>query len=394
MQAAAEPRGKWSLNEIRFVFILGFSVLAAQNATLILPPLLVDIASDMEVSVPIAAQLATATFAAWAVSVVVGSPLSDSLGRRPLALAGMLVLTISVIASAFAPNLAVLAVLRAMTGLGGGLIPPNNMGAIVDSIGPEKRARAMGIVMASNVVSMGISVPLVTLLADWQDWRFAFLMSGLLLGVSFLTIWVWFPNIRRAGPQNFEFFSRFRALLSLRFFQVAVLVHAVQRMAFWGFISYFAAYLIKTYDVSVGFLAIPLAITAAAQVAGSYLAPQLATLRNYALLVASTSISGGVCGLFFFATDIGLWPAVALATLGTGLLTMTFPVLVTISTRFSGNSTATGVGLMGVSNQGGGALGTALEGALLANYGFSGIGYMCLGLSVACVLGTLFFRRQ
>ena len=394
MQAAAEPTGGRRLNEAWFVFILGFSVLAAQNATLILPPLLVDIASDLEVSVPVAAQLGTATFAAWAVSVVVGAPLSDSFGRRPMALAGMLVLTVSVIASAFAPNLEVLAVLRAMTGLGGGMIPPNNMGAIVDTIGPERRAKAMGIVMASNVVSMGVSVPLVTLLADWQDWRFAFLVSGLLLGVSFLTIWIWFPNIRRAGPRSFEFFSRFRALLSLRFFQVAVLVHMVQRMAFWGFISYFAAYLIKTYDVSVGFLAVPLAITAVAQVAGSYLAPHLANLRNYALLVASTSMAGGVCGMFYFATDIGLWPAVALATAATGLLTMTFPVLVAISTRFSGNSTATGVGLMGVSNQGGGALGTALAGALLANYGFAGIGYMCLGLTVACVLGTLLFRRE
>ena len=394
MQEVAEPKGKKGLNETWFVIILGFSVLAAQNATLILPPLLVDIASDLEVSVPVAAQLATATFAAWAASVVIGSPLSDSLGRRPLALAGMSVLTASVIASAFAPNIEVLAVLRALTGLGGGLIPPNNMGAIADTIGPEKRAKAMGIVMASNVVSMGVSVPLVTLLADWQDWRFAFLVSGLLLGVSFLTVWAWFPNIRRAGPRSFEFFSRFRALLSLRYFQVAVLVHVFQRMAFWGFISYFAVYLIKTYDVSVGFLAIPLAITAAAQVAGSYLAPQLANLRNYALLVASTSIAGGVCGMVYFAADFGLWPSVALATLGTGLLTMTFPILVAISTRFSGNSTATGVGLMGVSNQGGGALGTALAGALLANYGFAGIGYMCLGLTVACVLGTLFFKRQ
>ena len=374
--------------------VLSLSVLAAQNATLIVPPLLVDIASDMEVSVPVAGQLATATFAAWAVSVVVGGPLSDSFGRRPMALVGMLILTASVIASAFAPNLGVLLVFRVITGLGGGMIPPNNMGAIADTLRPEKRAKAMGIVMASNVVSMGVSVPLVTLLADWQDWRFAFLVSGLLLGTSFLTVWVWFPSIRRAGPRNFQFFSRFRALLSLRFFQVAVLVHVVQRMAFWGFVSFFAAYLIQVHGVSVGFLAVPLAITAAAQVAGSYLAPQFATVRNYALLVASTSAAGGVCAMFFFTADLGLWPAVALATVGTGLLTMTFPTLVAISTRFSGNSTATGVGLMGVSNQGGGALGTALAGALLASSGFASIGYMCLGLTALCGLIALVYGRH
>ena len=251
----------------------------------------------------------------------------------------------------------------------------------------------MGIVMASNVVSMGVSVPLAALLADWQDWRFAFLVSGLLLGASFLTIWFWFPSVRRDGPRNFEFLSRFRSLLYLRFFRVAVFVHLVQRMAFWAFISYFAAYLIQTYDVSVGFLAIPLAITAAAQVVGSYIAPQLATVRNYTLVVASTSVVGGIFGLFYFVVDIGVWPAIAFATVGTGLLTMTFPTLASISMRFSGNSTATGVALIGMSNQGGGMLGAALAGLLLANSGFTGIGYMCLGATILCGLTVVIFGR-
>ena len=126
--------------------MLSFSVHSAQNAALIVPPLLVNIGSDMGVSLPVAGQLATVTFAAWAVSVVSGGPLSDSLGRRPMALAGLLILSVSVIASAFAPNLAVLMVMRPATGLGGGMLPPNAMGAIADTISPERRARAFGAV--------------------------------------------------------------------------------------------------------------------------------------------------------------------------------------------------------------------------------------------------------
>ena len=374
--------------------MLSFSVHSAQNAALIVPPLLVNIGSDMGVSLPVAGQLATVTFAAWAVSVVSGGPLSDSLGRRPMALAGLLILSVSVIASAFAPNLAVLMVMRPATGLGGGMLPPNAMGAIADTISPERRARAFGAVMASNVLIAAVTVPLMALLAGWRDWRFAFFASGLLLAVSLLVNWIWFPRGSRDRVLKLEFFSRFRSLLSLRFFRVAVAVNLTQRMAFWGLVSYFAAFLIQVYGVSVSFLALPVAVTAAAQVAGSYLAPLLANSRTYVLLVASTSVAGGICGFVFFAFDLNLWVAVAVATLGAGLLSMTFPALITISTRFSGRSTATGVGLMGLSNQGGGVFGAALAGLLLAGSGFAGIGYMCLGVTITSGLVAVLFGRQ
>ena len=380
--------------EAWFVAVLSVSIVATQTSVFIVPPLLVDIASDMEVSVPVAGQLATATFAAWAASVIIASPLSDSFGRRPMALGGMLILSLSVIGSALAPNLEVLMVMRAINGLGGGMIPPNSMGAIADTIRPENRNKAMGAVMASNVLSIGITVPLMALLAEWQDWRFAFLVSGLFLAACLLANWIWFPRIYRAGTRNLEFFSRFRGLLVLRYFQVAVVVNLIQRMAFWAFVSYFAALMIQAQDVSVGFLAIPLAIMAAAQVVGNYAAPQLANNRTYAPLVAATSIAGGICGLSFFALDLGLWTSVAIATVGTGLLSMTFPILVAVSTRFSGNSTATGVGLIGVSNQGGGVFGAGLAGLLLASSGFAGIGYMCLGATVVCGVVVLMFGRN
>ena len=41
-------------------------------------------------------------------------------------------------------------------------------------------------------------------------------------------------------------------------------------MMFWGSVSFFAAYLIATHGVSVGFVALPLAITAVGQAAASF----------------------------------------------------------------------------------------------------------------------------
>ena len=116
--------------------VLALTVFATISATLIIPPLLVEIASELEISVAAAGQLATATFAGWAIMVVSGGPLSDSFGRRPVALVGLTVLSISVLASAFAPGLKILLALRVLTGLGGGAIPPNIVGQYQTSFPP------------------------------------------------------------------------------------------------------------------------------------------------------------------------------------------------------------------------------------------------------------------
>ena len=119
------------INKAWFFAVLSLAVFSALSAVFIVPPLLVEIASDLDVSVPVAGQLATATFAAWAVSLLTVGPLSDSFGRRPVALIGLLVLSVSVLASAFAPNIEVLLALRVLTGLAGGTLPPTAVGGSI-----------------------------------------------------------------------------------------------------------------------------------------------------------------------------------------------------------------------------------------------------------------------
>ena len=155
-----------------------------------------------------------------------------------------------------------------------------------------------------------------------------------------------------------------------------------------------AAFLIQTYGLSVGATAIPLACAAAGQVVGSYSAGMIATTKHRASLVAATTLLGGLCGLIFFSVPIGYWAAVVLGAVGTGLLGVTFPTLVAISYEYSGRSRATGIGLIGVGNQSGGAAGAAMAGALLAGVGFGGVGYLCLGVAVISAAVAVPFIQQ
>ena len=389
----AVPAVNKEINKAWFFAVLSLAVFGTLNAVQIVPPLVVEIARDMDVSVAVAAQLATATFAAWGVSIVTVGPLSDSFGRRPIALIGLLVLTISILAAPFAPNFETLLVLRVLTGLGGGTIPPNVIGVISDVISPERRAQAVSALLAIGMAS-AISVSFVALLAEWGGWRFAFMVSGLLMAAGFLANLVWFPRDSGERVRNFAILSRYRSILSLHFFQVAIAVNVTQRLAFWGMLAFFAAYLIHTYDVSVGFVALPLVISAIGQVIGTYAATYLAKTRYRALLIAATSVAGGACGFLFFAVEFQLWVAVAIGAIGMTVLSPTFPALVAASTEYSGESKATGVSFMGLTNQSGGVLGAAGAGALLAGADYAAIGYLCLGATIVTALIALVFARQ
>ena len=374
--------------------MLSLAIFSAQNAVFMLPPLLVEIASGLEISVAVAGQLATATFAAWAVSVISVGPLSDSFRRRPVALAGLIMLVASVTASAFAPNIEVFLVLRLLTGLAAGTLPPTSVGVLSDVISPERRAQAVSALLAVGVLPSAVSAPVAAVLVDWVGLQKTFIVAGLLLASGLLTNWIWFPRDSRQQVRSLVFFSRYWSLLSLRFFQVAVAVGLMQRIAFWAMVSFFAAYLIHTYELSERLAALPLLIVGIGQVAGSYSGGFVATRRYRAVILAATCATGGVCAFLCFTVEFGLWVSVAVATVGATLLAVTMPTLVAASTEYSGESKATGASFMGLSNQTGGILGAAISGALLASTGYGGIGCLCLGVTTASALMTGLFGRH
>ena len=388
-----QAQGK-EVNKALFYLALCLIIFGTMTGVMMVPALLVQIAEEFEVSVAVAGQLATATFAAWAVSIVAVGPLADSIGRRSLALAGAFLMVASLLASAFAPNIEVMMALRVLAGLGGGAIPPTSIGVISDVISQARRAQAIGGIASTLVLTSAISIPLMALFADWWGWRFNFILAGLFLAAAWVLNWILYPRDSRERLRGFVFFSRYWSLLSLSYFRIALLVNVTQRMGYWSLLSFFAAHLIQTYEVSMGFVALPLAISAWGQVAGSYTAGILATKSYRVALVALTSAAGGVCALVFFAFDIGLWPAVAVATVGSGLLSVTTPVLLAGSTEYSGESKATGASLIGFSNQSGGVFGAGLSGLLLAALGYSGIGYLCIAFTIACAVVATLFARQ
>ena len=206
--------------------------------------------------------------------------------------------------------------------------------------------------------------------------------------------WFWFPESPGAGLRSFSFFSRYRTLLAIPDFRSALAVNLAQRMAFFALFSYLAAYLIDAYDMSVGAVALPLGFVGMGTAIGNYIGGPVANRKDRMPLIAAAALAGGAASLLLFSIEVPVWVAAAIATSAVSLLSVGFPVLLTFSTQISGESRATGVGLMGFSNQSGGVGGAALGGVLLAANGFPGVGYLCLGAVAFSALVIGLFMRQ
>ena len=356
------------------------------TVALMLGPLLVDIADEFDTSVAVAGQLAAATFASWAVFAPLIGPFSDSLGRRLVALTGLGLMGVCILAAAFAPNFIVLMFLLMGTGLGGAMIPPNSMAAISDVVSPERRGQAIGVaqgVMASATV---IGIPVVAILASVAGWRLPFLVVGGLLLATFALSWLWYPKGQAAGPRSFSYMSRFKELGSISVFRFGMLANFSQRIAYYAVLGYLAAYLIDTYGTSVGETALPLAVVGAGAVVGSLLGGVIASHKQRLNFVVVSALAGGGAVAIMFSLDPAMWATVAIAFGAVCVLSVGWPVFITFATDVAGQSRATAVGMMGGSNRLGGMAGSAMGGAFLAIGGFSAVGIFCLGAVVVSAL--------
>ena len=141
----------------------------------------------------------------------------------------------------------------------------------------------VGSLLAALALASVVSVPAVARAGRWGGWQFAFIASGLLSAMGLVAAWLWLPRDSGNRVRDLVIFSRYWSLFALGYFQVALTVSLAHRVVFWATVSFFVAYMIHTYDVSLRFVALPLAIIAMGQVVGSYAGGVVAGSRTVLL---------------------------------------------------------------------------------------------------------------
>ncbi|MFF9482573.1 MFS transporter [Streptomyces sp. NPDC014733] len=142
--------------------------------------LLPVIAADTGTRVALAGQLVTAFTLAYALAAPLVAGLLAGVRPRALILAALALFTLGNALTAVAPTLGTLLGARIVAGAGAGVYAALATAAAAALVGPERRGRALALVMGGMSTGTVLGVPLGVLLAERAGWRATmWLVTGL-----------------------------------------------------------------------------------------------------------------------------------------------------------------------------------------------------------------------
>ena len=370
------------------------AVFLVRASMLMLGPLLVELATDFNTSIAIAGQLAAATFITWGITAPLVGPISDTYGRRPVLLIGLLLMALGILGSGAAWSYGSLLATRLITGVGSAMLPPTIMAALADTLPQEKLGKAVGFITASSWVGVALGLPVIALLGYVGGWRLPFYITGGLSLALWVPLWLRLPSGQRRLGQSLNLFNRFKDIGRQSASWHVLIANFAQQAVLIGLTTYFAAYMIESHGWDEANTAPGLALIGVGAVIGSFAGGSIAgRARRLDWLVGINLIGGVVVGLLF-SLDVPGWVVVAMAFVASTLVSVSMTVFMTMIMHLAGESRGTAGGMFSTSNQFGGVLGASAGGLMLSLGGFQAVGFLYLVAAVlsAAVIGFMMRR--
>ncbi len=383
-----------SLRERRILLaLLGALAFAAVYSTVVIAPVLTQIAAEFDISTGTAGLLVAAYGAPGIlVSLAVG-PYSDRFGRTRFLVAGAACMGLFTLLASLATSFAMLIVLRVIAGIGSSLIFPNLNAIIGDSFPYRDRGRAMSTVIGFNTMASVIGVPTAGIVAEATSWRLSLVIVGALcLGAAALLYFVLRP-VRARAPEG-RFFELYRSILRNPSAMAAVVSSFLGTLYWFAWSTYIVVFFESTYGLTRG-TASTFALTLGAGVlVGSQIGGRLGDRVGHKPIVASAIVASGA--ILFLLTHTSLPLAV-----GAGLNLLLSTV---IGARFTANQTliseqvpaARGTLLALMSSAIGVAivLSATIGGLLIDTSGFAAVGTFCFIAALASAVIVVAWVRE
>ena len=362
--------------------VTGLSVLAPAG-------MLLQLSNEFGVSVADAGLLITF----GAVALCIGSPLTawltSRIDRRLLLAITLAVLAIANLASAFAPNYAVLLVIRIVMLSVGALFTPQAAGTVGLIVPEAKRGSAIAFVFLGWSLAAAVGLPLITLIASRVGWREAYGVIGA-VGLLATLLLAWrLPRGLFGAPVDLKTWADlFQNRLIVLLLLVTVLQMSGQFVVF-TFVGPILARLTQASPEGIGFVFALYGIFGFVGIAiATRIVDGWGSFRT-SLLSASMVLSG----LAIWAVGAGNYTimAIGMAVWGLGFAatnSMQQVRLVSAAPPLAGASVALNTSALYV----GQAIGSAIGGVLVAQGAFGAPGFVGAGLAFIAVLVVIATR--
>lgn len=176
------------------LFALWLMMFSASSQTMILSPILPLVGEQLHIPQEYLGTLITAYAVMLGVFALITGPVSDSIGRRKILLFGTGAMCITLFLHYYVYDYVTFLLVRALTGMAGGMLSGVAPSYIGDYFPSGKRGWANGLVMTGIAAGQIFGIPAGTLLADWFSFSAPFVFFSFPMGVSFLLVWFYVPQ--------------------------------------------------------------------------------------------------------------------------------------------------------------------------------------------------------
>ncbi len=357
-------------------------------------PFLLDMAHDLDVAMPLVANLVSLTATAWGITSALGGWLSDVIGRRPLLIAAPFALALAMVAQAWAGSFFWVALWAAVGGGCAGAFSGVIFAEVSGRVPDSQRGRALGWVMSGQSLTLVVGVPMAAAVGSVIGWRGWLVCVGGLALAACLSLYFTVGRGSAGHTRGDAARPSLKSALSPRV--LGLLGTGVAERICYGLAAvYFATFMQVTYHMSLLELAIPLAVFALGNVAGTVLGGQLADrLRDRLLTFAVAMALSGVAALALFMWHPGPIVSVAVGFVYVLLNALGRPSFMAALAAVPEEVRGTVLGLNGTSASVGWIGAAALGAVMIGSVGFEGFGPLAALLSLLGAGGALLSRRS
>ncbi|MCQ9637957.1 MFS transporter [Chryseobacterium sp. WG14] len=127
--------------------------------------------------------------------LIIGGKLSDQLGRKKMFLLGAFIFMLTSLGAGLSENFEVLAVFRALQGLGAAFVMPSALSIVTNTFrGEQERNHAIGIFSSFAAIGSGSGLSVGGIISTYLSWHWVFLINVPILLVTLILSYYYLPK--------------------------------------------------------------------------------------------------------------------------------------------------------------------------------------------------------